>query len=92
MTKSELGAAIAEKAGTTQATAGECVDALAEIVSSEVRRGGEVNIPSFIKFSRKDTKARTGRNPQTGATIQVPAGTAVKIQAGSKLKAAGKGA
>ena len=91
MTKSELVAAIAARAGTTQSAAGECVDALFEIVAAEVRRGGDVSVPGYIKFSRKDTKARVGRNPQTGATIQVPAGTAVKIQAGSKLKAAGKG-
>ncbi len=91
MTKSELVAEIASKAGVTQAEAGGCVDAFADIVMSQVGRGGEVNIPGFIKFSRKDTKARKGRNPQTGAEIHVPAGTAVKIQAGSKLKAAGKG-
>ena len=90
MNKSELIADIASKAGVTQADAGSCVDAMMEIVSSEVK-GGEVNIPGYIKFSRKDTKERMGRNPRTGEARLIPAGTAVKIQAGSKLKAAGKG-
>jgi len=90
MNKSELVAEIAGKAGVTQADAGSCLDAMMEIVSSEVRRGGEVNIPGYMKFSRKDTKERMGRNPRTGESRLIPAGTAVKIQAGSKLKAAGK--
>ena len=90
MNKSELVAEIASKAGVTQADAGSCVDALVETIASEVRSGGEVNIPGYMKFSRKDTKERMGRNPRTGEARLIPAGTAVKIQAGSKLKAAGK--
>ena len=48
MNKSELIADIASKAGVTQADAGSCVDAMMEIVSSEVKKGGEVNILSLI--------------------------------------------
>ncbi len=91
MNKSELVAEISGKAGVTQADAGSCVDAMMEIVAAEVKKGGEVNIPGYVKFSRKDTKERMGRNPRTGEARLIPAGTAVKIQAGSKLKAAGKG-
>ena len=91
MNKSELVAEIASKAGVTQADAGSCIDALVETIANEVRSGGEVNIPGYMKFSRKDTKERMGRNPRTGEARLIPAGTAVKIQAGSKLKAAGKG-
>ena len=91
MNKSELIAEISSKAGVTQGDAGACVDAMMDIVSAEVRKGGEVNIPGYVKFSRKDTKERMGRNPRTGEARLIPAGTAVKIQAGSKLKAAGKG-
>ncbi len=90
MTKSELVAEIASKADTTQAAAGACVDAFFDIVCEEVSKGGEVSVPGYIKFSQKETKARTGRNPRTGEPIAVAAGRAVKIQAGSKLKAAGK--
>ena len=92
MNKSELVAEIAAKAGVTQSDAGSCVDAMMGIVSSQVRSGGEVNIPGYVKFSRKDTKERMGRNPRTGEARLIPAGTAVKIAPGSKLKAAGKGA
>ena len=91
MNKSELVAEIASKTGVTQSDAGNCVDAMMDIVSGQVRAGGEVNIPGYMKFSRKDTKERMGRNPRTGEARLIPAGTAVKIQAGSKLKAAGKG-
>ncbi len=91
MNKSELVSEIASKADVTQAEAGACVDAMMDIVASQVSKGGEVNIPGYLKFSRKDTKARMGRNPRTGEAREIPAGTAVKIQAGSKLKAAGKG-
>jgi len=90
MNKSELVTEIASKAGVTQADAGSVIDALVETIASEVRSGGEVNIPGYMKFSRKDTKERMGRNPRTGEARLIPAGTAVKIQAGSKLKAAGK--
>ena len=91
MNKSELVAEVASKADVTQADAGACVDAMMDTIVSQVRKGGEVNITGFVKFSRKDTKERMGRNPRTGESRLIPAGTAVKIQALSKLKAAGKG-
>jgi len=91
MNKSELVSEIASRAGVTQTDAASCLDSMMDIVSTQVRAGGEVNIPGYMKFSRKDTKERMGRNPRTGEARLIPAGTAVKIQAGSKLKAAGKG-
>lgn len=91
MNKSELVAEISSKAGVTQAEAGKCVDAMMETIANQVRVGGEVNIPGYMKLTRRDTKERMGRNPRTGEARLIPAGTAVKIQAGSKLKAAGKG-
>ena len=91
MNKSELVAEIASKSGLTQADAGSAVDAMMDIIISQVKKGKEVNITGYVKFSRKDTKERMGRNPRTGESRLIPAGTAVKIQALSKLKAAGKG-
>ncbi|MEE9415140.1 MAG: HU family DNA-binding protein [Acidimicrobiales bacterium] len=91
MTKSELVAEIAQQAEVTQAQAGACVDAFFNIVASQVGSGGDVSVPGYIKFSQTHRKARKGRNPRTGEEIQVPATMAVKIQAGSKLKAAAKG-
>ncbi len=90
MTKAELVAAMAEKAGVSQKDAGACLDALFGVVAAEVGKGGEVSVPGWIKFSRVDRAARTGRNPRSGETIQVPASKAVKVAAGAKLKAAAK--
>ena len=52
--------------------------------------GEKVTIPGFLSFETVETAARTGRNPQTGAEIQIAAGKRVKVTAGSKLKAAAK--
>ncbi len=90
MTKAELVAAIAQETGVSQKDAGACLDALFSVVSKEVKTGGEVSVPGWIKFSRVERKARTARNPQTGEPIQVAASKSVKVAAGSKLKAAVK--
>ena len=91
MNKGELIAAMADRAGVSQAQAGDCLDAFFDVVCSQVSTGGEVNVTGYIKFVQVDRAARMGRNPQTGEAIHVPAAKAVKITAGSKLKAAAKG-
>ena len=90
MNKGELVAAIADKAGVSQKDAGNCVDAMMSTIEAEISNGGEVAITGYLKFERAATSARSARNPQTGETIEVPAGTRCKITAGSKLKNAGK--
>ena len=90
MNKGELVAAMAEAADVSQKDAGACLDAMFEIISGEVSQGNEVAITGWLKVEKAKTSARTGRNPQTGEAIQVPAGTRTKVTAGSKLKAAGK--
>ena len=52
--------------------------------------GTKVSIPGWLAVERTHRAARSGRNPQTGATIEIPAGYSVKVSAGSKLKAAAK--
>ena len=65
---------------------------LFEVVAGVVAKGDEkISIPGFVSFEQTDRAARTGRNPQTGEALQVPAGTAVKISAGAKLKAIAAG-
>ena len=91
MNKGELIAAMADQSGVSQGQAGDCLDAFFDIVCNQVATGGEVNVTGYIKFAQVDRAARMGRNPQTGEAIHVPASKAVKIQAGSKLKAAAKG-
>ena len=90
MNKGELVAAMAEAADVSQKDAGACLDAMFEIIADEVSKGNEVSVTGWLKVEKAKTTARTGRNPQTGAAIQVPAGTRTKVSAGSKLKAAGK--
>ena len=80
--RSELVAEVAEKAGTSQAAVNGVLDALFQVFEASVAKGERMAI------ERTDRAARTGRNPQTGETIQIPAGHGVKLTAGSKLKAA----
>ena len=90
ITKTELVASIASATGESQATVGRVVDGLFSAVSEAVAKGEKVTIPGFLSFETVETAARTGRNPQTGAEIQIAAGKRVKVMAGSKLKAAAK--
>ncbi|GGH62338.1 HU family DNA-binding protein [Rothia aerolata] len=86
--RSELVAEVAEKAGTSQAAVNGVLDALFQVFESSVAKGEKITIPGWMAIERTDRAARTGRNPQTGETIQIPAGHGVKLTAGSKLKAA----
>ncbi|GAA2113789.1 MULTISPECIES: HU family DNA-binding protein [Bacteria] len=86
--RSELVAEVAEKAGTTQAAVNGVLDAMFQVFESSVSNGEKITIPGWMSVERTDRAARQGRNPQTGETIQIPAGHGVKLTAGSKLKAA----
>lgn len=86
--RSELVAEVAEKAGTSQAAVNGVLDALFQVFESSVAQGEKITIPGWMAIERTDRAARTGRNPQTGETIEIPAGHGVKLTAGSKLKAA----
>ena len=90
MNKGELTAAMADRAGVSNKDAGACLDAMFDIIAEQVSAGNEVAITGWLKAERANTSARTGRNPQTGQPIHVPAGTRTKLSVGSKLKAAGK--
>ena len=90
MNRSELVAAIAAHTGQTQTGVNAVLDALFTTVAGEVAKGNKVSIPGWVAFDRTNRAARQGRNPQTGATIQIAASKGVKVSAGSKLKAAVK--
>ncbi|WAP52291.1 HU family DNA-binding protein [Arthrobacter sp. ATA002] len=87
MNRSELVAAVAEKSGNSQTAVNGVLDAVFEIFATSVANGEKITIPGWLAVERTDRAARTGRNPQTGETIQIPAGHSVKLTAGSKLKA-----
>ncbi|MEU3290363.1 HU family DNA-binding protein [Streptomyces longwoodensis] len=92
MNRSELIAALAERAEVSRKDADAVLAALAETVGDVVAQGDEkVTIPGFLTFERTRRAARTARNPQTGAPIEIPAGYSVKVSAGSKLKESAKG-
>jgi len=90
LNKSELVEAVAKHTGESQAAVNRVVDALFETIAAEVAKGGKVSIPGWLSVEKGHRAARTGRNPQTGATIQIPAAATVKVSAGSKLKSAVK--
>ena len=80
--RTELVAEVAEKSGKSQATVNAVLDAVFQVFESSVSKGEKITIPGWLAIERTD------RNPQTGETIQIPAGHGVKLTAGSKLKAA----
>ncbi|MBK5221996.1 MAG: HU family DNA-binding protein [Acidimicrobiia bacterium] len=91
MNKSELVAAVAARAEQSQKDVDDTVAAFFEVVAEAIAKGEKVTIPGWISFEQTDRAARTGRNPATGETLQIPASKAAKVSAGSKLKAAAKG-
>ncbi|WP_035844058.1 HU family DNA-binding protein [Kitasatospora azatica] len=91
MNRSELVTAIADRAQVTRKDADGVLAAFADIAGEIVMKGDEkLTIPGFLTFERTHRAARAARNPQTGEPIEIPAGYAAKVSAGSKLKDAAK--
>ena len=86
MNKSELIEAIAGSADISKAAAGRAIDAVVESVTNALKSGDQVTLIGFGTFSVKDRAARTGRNPQTGAEIQIAAAKIPSFKAGKGLK------
>ena len=86
MNKAELVDAISDSAGLSKADAGKALDAALNSITSSLSGGNAVSLVGFGNFSVSRRNARTGRNPQTGAEIQIPARNAVKFSAGKALK------
>ena len=88
MNKSELVDAIASGADISKASAGRALDSMVETITESLKKGDPVALVGFGTFSVKDRAARQGRNPQTGATIQIPAARVPGFKAGKGLKEA----
>ena len=86
MTQSEVINHFAEKTGMKRAQVKEFFEELSNLASSEVKTNGEFVLPGFGKLVRSERKAREGRNPATGATIQIPAKTTLKFRVGKSMK------
>lgn len=88
MNKSELVEAIANGSGVTKADANRVLDTFMLTVTDALKSGDQVVLPGFGSFSTGNRSARTGRNPQTGQTIQIKASRVAKFKAGKSLKEA----
>jgi DNA-binding protein HU-beta len=85
MNKSELVDAIAAKTGMTKVAAKEAMNACFTAITEELNKGQKVSLIGFGTFNVVERKARTAKNPQTGATVKVPAKKVAKFKAGSNL-------
>ena len=86
MNKSELIDAIATSADLSKAAASNALDATLTAIEEALAKGDQVTLVGFGTFSVKERSARTGRNPQTGAEIQIPAANIPTFKAGKGLK------
>jgi DNA-binding protein HU-beta len=90
MNKAELVNAVADKSGQSAAAVGSVLSAFEEVVTSTVAGGGKVQLAGFLSFEQAHRAARTGRNPATGAEIQIAAATVPKVKVGKAFKDAVK--
>ncbi|MGO3344790.1 MAG: HU family DNA-binding protein [Marinomonas sp.] len=86
MNKSELIDAIAASADLSKASAGNALDATLKAIEEALSKGDQVTLVGFGTFAVKERAARTGRNPQTGAEIQIKAAKVPGFKAGKGLK------
>jgi DNA-binding protein HU-beta len=86
MTKSETLQALADKLGKTRKEVGEMLEAVVGLAYQETKKSGEFTIPGLGKLVKKNRAARMGRNPATGASIQIAAKTVVKFRLAKAAK------
>ena len=86
MNLDDLKGTVADKAELTKADASKAISALFDSIQDTLRQGEKVAIPGFGTFEVADRPARQGRNPQTGAAIEIAACKAAKFKAGKGLK------
>ncbi|MCI8939152.1 MAG: HU family DNA-binding protein [Dorea sp.] len=86
MNKTELVAAIADKAELSKKDSEKALAAFVEVVTEELQKGEKVQLVGFGTFEVSKRAAREGRNPQTGGTMKIEACTAPKFKAGKALK------
>ena len=88
MNKGELIDAVAAATDDTKAGAGRAVDAVIESITGALKKGDTVTLIGFGTFKTAKRAARTGRNPQTGAELKIPARIVPSFKAGAALKSA----
>lgn len=88
MNKGDLVEKVAKEVEITKTQADAAVNSLLSTVTAELKKGGRVTLVGFGTFSVASRKARTGRNPQTGAPIKIAAKKVARFAPGAELKAA----
>jgi DNA-binding protein HU-beta len=86
MNKAELIESVAKETNNTKAQAERMLDATMDIIRKSVKKGEEVKLVGFGTFTKAKRKARTGRNPQTGKAIKIPAAWYPKFRPGAEFK------
>jgi DNA-binding protein HU-beta len=86
MTKTQLVRHMAEKVGVNNKTAAAFLENLAETAVKETKKNGVFVLPGLGRLVKSNRKARTGRNPQTGEPIKIPAKTVVKFRVAKQVK------
>ena len=86
MNKDELVKEISKKAGVSQKAASDILSATLETIEKTVSKGKKVTLVGFGTFEARKRAARTGRNPQTGATLKIAAKTVPSFSAGKAFK------
>lgn len=86
MNKAALIDKLASKTGMTKKAASEALDTILETIVDALKKGEKVTITGFGTFEVRSRKARTGRNPQTGEEITIPARKVAAFRAGKALK------
>ena len=86
MKKAEFVDAVAERGNMQQADAAAAVDAVLDTITDALKKGEQVTLVGFGTFLVRDRKARVGRNPQSGESIDIPASKAPAFKAGKGLK------
>jgi len=86
MNKTELIAAVAEKAELSKKDAEKAVKAFTDAVAEELKAGGKIQLVGFGTFEVSKREAREGRNPRTGETMKIAATNMPKFKAGKALK------
>jgi DNA-binding protein HU-beta len=88
MNKSDLVNAVSDTADITKADAARVIDAVFQEITLALARGKDVQLIGFGNFTVRKRLARTGRNPKTGAPLEIPASSVPVFKAGKKLKEA----
>ena len=86
MNKAELIDAVADATGLSKKDATAAVETVLDTVKTAVKKGDKVSLSGFGIFEKSERSARTGRNPQTGATVQIAATSVPKFRAGAEFK------